>query len=276
MDALVLAMALGGLLGSPGCGAPPAASAPDLRATAPVAAPLLLTLNIPAYRLDVYEGGDRTWSFRVAVGMRKYPTPTGRFTVGQITWNPWWIPPKSEWARRERVTPPGPSNPLGKVKLQFRDDYYLHGTPLEESLGHAASHGCVRLANEDAIALARLVQDAAGADVPSAAVDLLVASWAPGRTVVLPAPVPLEIRYELAEVRDGQLEIHPDVYARGLDVEALARRALAEAGIPADQVDEGRLRELLREGRRRAAAAPLEELRAGAGASESPAPRSPG
>jgi murein L,D-transpeptidase YcbB/YkuD len=270
MDPLLLAMALGGLLGGRDCGAPLAVSIPDARVGAPVPAPVLLALNIPAYRLDVYEGGIRTRSFRVAVGARKYPTPTGRFEVGRITWNPWWIPPKSEWARRERVTPPGPSNPLGKVKLQFRDEYYLHGTPLEESLGRAASHGCVRLANADAIELARLVQDVVGVDVLPAAVDQLVTSWEPSRTVELPALVPLEIRYQLAEVRDGRLEIHPDVYGRGLDVGALAWRALADAGIPADQVDVARLRELLREGRRREATAPLLELRVGAGEAERP------
>jgi len=38
---------------------------------------------------------------------------------------------------------------LGKYRLILGDGYLLHGTPFKESIGLAATHGCVRLRDED-------------------------------------------------------------------------------------------------------------------------------
>jgi hypothetical protein len=38
---------------------------------------------------------------------------------------------------------------LGKYRLNLGDGYLLHGTPYKESIGMAATHGCVRLRDED-------------------------------------------------------------------------------------------------------------------------------
>jgi hypothetical protein len=38
---------------------------------------------------------------------------------------------------------------LGKYRLILGDGYLLHGTPFKESIGMAATHGCVRLRDED-------------------------------------------------------------------------------------------------------------------------------
>jgi hypothetical protein len=38
---------------------------------------------------------------------------------------------------------------LGKYRLNLGDGYLLHGTPYRESIGLAATHGCVRLRDED-------------------------------------------------------------------------------------------------------------------------------
>ena len=38
---------------------------------------------------------------------------------------------------------------LGKFRLNLGDGYLLHGTPYKESIGLAATHGCVRLRDED-------------------------------------------------------------------------------------------------------------------------------
>lgn len=262
MDSMLLVAALGTVVGSTICGGPGGwrYGGPGSRGEFLAPPAVHLTLNIPAYRLDVFEGAARTRSIRVAVGMRKYPTPVGRFVLQRVVWNPWWVPPKSDWARHERVTAPGPKNPLGKVKIQFQDLYYLHGTPAEESLGRAASHGCIRMANADAIDVARLVQQTS-ADAPAAAeTDALATRWDESRTVELPGTIPLDIVYEVVEIRDGALEVYPDVYRRGVDVAALARKVLTAAGITPDRVDAGRLAELLRQGRRRHATIPLDSL----------------
>lgn len=38
---------------------------------------------------------------------------------------------------------------LGRFKLMLGDGYYFHGTPHEDTIGDAATHGCIRLYDED-------------------------------------------------------------------------------------------------------------------------------
>lgn len=220
-----------------------------------------LVLNVPAYRLDLFEDGVLTRSYGVAVGARQYPTPTGSYSITQLEWNPWWVPPAADWARDEVVTPPGWNNPMGRVKLHFRPYYFLHGTPLEESIGSAASHGCVRMANADAIALARIVQRNGVPGVSDSTIDSLLADTSRTRRYELAEPVPLDIRYDVAELRHDSLWLYPDVYrlVRG----RLAERALAvlaEAGFDTTAVDRARLSAAAREATRRATGVALEEL----------------
>jgi hypothetical protein len=220
---------------------------------------LAITINIPAYRLDVRDG-DSAWSYRVAVGQRRYPTPRGSFRVQEIVWNPWWVPPPSDWARQVSVTPPGPDNPMGRVKMRFVEPVFVHGTPLERSLGSAASHACVRMANADAIALARLVHRRATPQVPEVVLDSALADSARTRRFVVTRLVPVTVRYDVAEVRRDSLLVYPDVYRLGRELRGEAMRALASAGADTLRVDSTALGALLRAGRRRAAAASLSHL----------------
>jgi len=55
----------------------PAASASKLR----------LELNVPAYRLDVFLSDALLWSYTVAVGPPRYPTPVREFETAEIVWN---------------------------------------------------------------------------------------------------------------------------------------------------------------------------------------------
>ena len=212
---------------------------------------LKLVLNLPAYRLEALESGAVVATVRVAVGAREYPTPTGSFRVTHITWNPWWYPPDADWARSDTITPPCPSNPMGAVKLSFGNGYFIHGTPAPRSIGRAASHGCVRTVNADANRLAELV-------VARVAPESLDAArrWAGApetRALRLPVTVPLEIRYDLAEVRGDSLYLYPDVYRRVPATaarERLALRAIAADGLPAEAVDRAALRRAIARSRR--------------------------
>ena len=38
---------------------------------------------------------------------------------------------------------------LGRFRLGLGDGYFIHGTPYEETVGQAATHGCVRLHDAD-------------------------------------------------------------------------------------------------------------------------------
>ncbi len=154
--------------------------------------PLQVVVDVAAARVRVFMDGEVMRTYTVAVGARAYPTPRGKYMIDEVTWNPSWTPPASEWAAKARPEPPGPANPMGRVKLRFAPLYYLHGTPNVASLGHAASHGCVRMANRDAIDLAKLIQgwsDPARADEIEAALQRHVT-----RTIRLTHPVPLLIQ----------------------------------------------------------------------------------
>lgn len=205
------------------------------------AAPLLtLALNIPAYRLDVFEDGRHTRSYSVSVGEADHPTPTGEFRVSTITWNPWWIPPASDWAKSERRTPPGPANPMGKVKLEFAPLYYIHGSP-ERPIGGAASHGCTRMTDADAIDLAQLIHRYGSSALTSEGVQALVADTAT-RMVQLDRPVALSVKYMIAEVVGESLLVHGDPYGRAVDGRfSAAWRALNAAGYDTSRVDGERL-----------------------------------
>lgn len=225
---------------------------------------LRLRLNVPAYRLDVVERGAVTRSISVAVGQPRYPTPRGHFRIDYVVWNPWWRPPASEWARRERPQAPGWQNPVGRVKLHVTGLVFLHGTPLEGSRGTAASHACVRMSNDDAIALARLVHDHAGPALSPTTIDSLVADTSRTRTLVLARSVPIDLEYQLAEVRGDDVAAYPDVYglsgsrmqSRESEVaSALLRARLDTAGLRGDSV-----RALARAGRRAAARMPIAHL----------------
>lgn len=232
-------------------------------AARPQAAPLALELNVPAFRLEVREWGGEPWTIRVAVGMAKYPTPRGDFEVSGVEWNPWWIPPDSPWAAKEKVTPPGPANPMGRVKLHFRPLYFLHGTPWPASIGTAGSHGCVRLRNDDAIRLGRAVVRVGAPAVTDSALDAMIADSTRTRMVPLTVKVPLAVRYDLVEVRGGRLLVHRDIYhLQPPPTVAQVLGVLAGAGWDTSVVDTVRIRALLRRARSRGAAAPADSLRA--------------
>ena len=209
--------------------------------------PMRIVVNIPAYRVEAYVGDSLILTMRIAVGMPRFRTPRGNFAITSIEWNPWWIPPPSPWAAKEKPTPPGRNNPMGRVKLNFRPLYFLHGTPFENSIGSAASHGCLRMRNVDAIELARLVHQFGSAQLTAEDLDGFVSDTVTTRLIDLDEPVPLEIRYDLAEVRDGKVSVYPDVYGlatRSLRDELYA--VLAARGVDTLQVDSARVRRVIR------------------------------
>ena len=100
----------------------------------------------------VYQGEMLVANYDVAVGREGWNTPTGYFSVFQKQIDPYWEHPFTGV-----VVPPGPDNPLGTRWIGFWSDGQnsigFHGTPDESVIGSAVSHGCVRMRNEDIIAL---------------------------------------------------------------------------------------------------------------------------
>jgi lipoprotein-anchoring transpeptidase ErfK/SrfK len=128
-------------------------------------APLVLKANLGARLLFVKRGDSTLKSYAVAVGQDRYPTPLGTFTIRKIVWNPSWRPPPdADWAKGKKAKGPGdPGNPMKVVKIFFQEpDYYIHGTDDVESLGSAASHGCLRMEASDVADLAKLIMEHGG------------------------------------------------------------------------------------------------------------------
>lgn len=206
---------------------------------------LRLDLNIPENRLRVLEGDSVIRSYRVSVGTPGHDTPDGEFTVQRAEWNPSWRPPEREWARNDRFTPPGPNNPMGRVKLFFAPYYYLHGTPDTANIGRPASHGCVRMLNRDVIALARLLHTRAEPTVAPSEIDGILRRSSTTRWSTFRAPVPLTIRYEPIVVRNDTLRVYKDLYDRSrLHTEGVIQALLA-AGYDLQGFDRAAARRLL-------------------------------
>jgi murein L,D-transpeptidase YcbB/YkuD len=231
-----------------------------------------LVLNVPESRLYLYENGKAIEKYRVAIGMEGHETPHGAFRVTHAIWNPWWHPPDSEWARDRSVEPPGsPTNPMGRIKLHFAELLYIHGTPEEETLGRMVSRGCVRMSNAELIELTRYLHGHFAPHVPATLIDRLIANPRQTRQVNFRRAIPFEVIYRVAEVREGQLFIFPDVYGQvGSRLEEHVTATLLENGVDPASVDREKLDRLLRKGVDRRVAMPLAVLTAPASSDAEP------
>jgi L,D-transpeptidase ErfK/SrfK len=115
-----------------------------------------LRASLGQKRLVIQDGGQVVREFGVAIGLPSHPTPRGQFTIRRMIWNPGWVPPKDRaWARGKQPRQPGdPNSPMQTVKIFFREPYYyIHGTNNPQSIGTAASRGCLRMDPVDAAEL---------------------------------------------------------------------------------------------------------------------------
>lgn len=222
---------------------------------------LHLVVNVPANRLYVYENGERTRTYAVSVGLQGYETPAGSYTIREVIWNPWWHPPKSDWARGRTAEPPGETNPMGRAKLNFGPLLYIHGTADYQALGNPASRGCVRMRNSDVIELARLVHQYASPKVKQDLLDTLEEAPSMTRTIRLSQSVKFTAEYNVATVDEGFLILYPDVYKRVRSkVRDEVEQTLRESGIDVDAVNPDHLDRLLEKSSTRRVAISLEEL----------------
>lgn len=180
--------------------AAPAARPPAQPAPGPEPAPLpppdlRLEVNLEERELYVYRDDERIATHPVAVGTSDWPTRTGEWTIGQVVFNPRWTPPQEEeWARDEEVKEPGdPENPLGVAQLVYDAPRSIHGTNEPESLGKAASHGSIRIANDVVRELARMVMDSGGADRDASFFERVRENRRERVEVAIPNPIPIRV-----------------------------------------------------------------------------------
>ena len=196
-----------------------------------------LLVNIPDFRLIVFEKGQPVFNMKVVVGSTQHHTVIFTDKMKYVVFSPYWnVPPgilknevlpgiskdpsylskhDMEWYNGNNVRQrPGPSNSLGLVKFLFPNNYniYLHDTPaksLFDETSRAFSHGCIRIADPVKLAEWVLRNDSTWTNE-----RIHEAMWA-GRERFVPVKedITVFITYFTAFVdRNGRLNFRKDVY----------------------------------------------------------------
>src|SRR6185295_13939484 len=113
-----------------------------------------VVVNIPAFRMDLFQDGSLVKSYKVGIGYPQFPLPQGLRKANQIIFNPTWTPPDSPWVvtmknvtAGETVKAGDKDNPLGPIKIPIGLPSLIHGGKSPAKIGKFASHGCVGLTN---------------------------------------------------------------------------------------------------------------------------------
>jgi hypothetical protein len=110
---------------------------------APAKAELLVNISKSQQRLAVVVDGTETYRWPVSTGKRGHETPSGSFHPIRL---------ERHWYSRQYELTPMP------WAMFFHRGYAVHGTMEAYNLGHAASHGCVRLRPDNAATLYSLMR----------------------------------------------------------------------------------------------------------------------
>jgi peptidoglycan hydrolase-like protein with peptidoglycan-binding domain len=125
-----------------------------------------IVVHLSRFRVELIREGKKIFSAPIAIGMPAHPTPTGAYEIIVKIKNPTWVPPNSPWAAGLEAIPPGVNNPLGTRWIgTSAPNIGFHATPADYSVGHAASHGCMRMHRADVERLYDLVQVGTPVDI---------------------------------------------------------------------------------------------------------------
>ncbi|WP_074493058.1 L,D-transpeptidase family protein [Mucilaginibacter polytrichastri] len=200
-----------------------------------------LAVNIPEFKLHVYNADSLLWSCNVVVGQTVHQTTVFSGEIKYVVFSPYWnIPPgilqkeiipgmkrnknylaqhNMELTGYEGGLPavrqkPGPENSLGLVKFLFPNSYniYLHDTPSKSLFGEttrAFSHGCIRVG--EPVKLANFLLK----DYTQWSPEKIDKAMHQGREqyFTLTKKVPVYIAYLTSFVdRDGKVNFRKDIY----------------------------------------------------------------
>ncbi|PZU97643.1 MAG: hypothetical protein DCE90_06040 [Pseudanabaena sp.] len=108
-----------------------------------------LEVSISKRKVTAFHGEVAIKTYPVAVGRAGWSTPIGNHRVLQTIEYPAWENPFTG----DVIPSKDPENPLGDRWIGFwtngKEWSGFHGTPNRASVGQAASHGCIRMYNED-------------------------------------------------------------------------------------------------------------------------------
>ena len=151
-----------------------------------------IVINVPEMRLYDFRKTPLE-VYAAAIGDEADRSLKGDYKVGAKRKDPAWTVPASIRAEKPElpaVVPPGPDNPLGSRWMSIGNTSYgIHGTNKRWSIGRMATHGCVRLYDDQ---IKKLYDET-------------------------PTGTPLKLLYQPfkwgVDGRDLYLEVHPDLYS---------------------------------------------------------------
>ena len=211
-----------------------------------------ITVNVPAFRLTLWQNGKEVKTYEIGVGMKKYPIVIGQRRITQIIWNPEWVPPDSEWVNEshsdvepgEHIEAGDKRNPLGKIKIPLGDGFLMHQAAKPTDLGHLVSHGCIRIVKDDINDIATKIVTARGVNITPQQIEHAMNST--DRLVApLKPPITIDIDYDTLVVEGGVLHIYPDVYDRGTSTVENLRAELQSVGVDTSRLDDQTLKQML-------------------------------
>ncbi len=108
-------------------------------------------ISIPDRKLALLENGKAVRVYRIAVGKSSTPSPAGEFKIVNRVSNPTYY-------HKGQVIAAGKGNPIGTRWMGLSaKGYGIHGTNQPNSIGKAASTGCIRMSKRDLEELFALV-----------------------------------------------------------------------------------------------------------------------
>ena len=205
--------------GAPAIPQAPAAK-PEKKAPAPhkvEAHTRRIVVSLEDRRLALLEDGEVKQVYKVAVGKDSTPSPTGTFTIVKRVENPTYY-------HDGKVVAPGPGNPVGTRWMGLsKAGYGIHGTNAPKSIGKAASHGCIRMAQPDLEKLFAEVRTGDTVEIVGARDEETVALFGAPAAPVSPAAAPAV----LAQAAPQPAQPAPDSSAQ-----SVASTAVVAAAIP--------------------------------------------
>jgi lipoprotein-anchoring transpeptidase ErfK/SrfK len=138
---------------------------PNVEPPTPMPAVAKLVVDKSDFTVSLLDAADKKVAqYPASTGSEHDPLPVGEWKIQGVGKNPvfnynpdlfWDANPKHAKATIQS----GPNNPVGVVWVDLSKEHYgIHGTPEPSKIGKTQSHGCIRMTNWSALAMADAVK----------------------------------------------------------------------------------------------------------------------
>jgi len=146
----------------------------------------VIVVSLEDHKLALVEDGKVKKVYPVAVGKPSTPSPVGTFTIERRVVNP-------TYHHDGRTVLPGPGNPVGTRWMGLsKHGYGIHGTNEPNSIGKAASHGCIRMAKADLEEFYELVAEGDTVELVGERNEQTAQLFGTGQSPVAPVAQPVQ------------------------------------------------------------------------------------